>query len=144
MHTINKSNTSIKISIKENIEAVGCVLNLPPNSAFRITKLKMDTVAIEDFVLIDGKRPLIQHKTQFDKQDDMANNFKWLNSSDDGSLVLSNIQTNNQYNPTNDGKTLIISSSVGFSLELDYRQLQISNETGLSIKCLIDNNKKIN
>ena len=104
----------------------------------------MDTVAIEDFVLIDGIRPVIQHKTQFDKQDDMANNFKWLNSSDDGSLVLSNIQTNNQYNPTNDGKTLIISSSVGFSLELDYRQLQISNETGLSIKCLIDNNKKIN
>ena len=89
----------------------------------------MDKLAIEDFVLIDGKNPLIQHKTQFEKQDDLAHNFKWLNLIDG-----SNFQTNEQYNLTNKGKTLIISSSVAFSLELDYRQLEIVNKTGLSIK----------
>ena len=122
----------MKISIKENMIAVSCVFNLPSNSAFRITKLKIDQVAMEDFVLIDGKRPLIQHRTQFEKQNDLAHNFNWLNSTSDRSVLFSNSQIKKQYNLTNNGKTIIISSSVPVSLELDYRQLAIPNETSLS------------
>ena len=107
------------------------MLNLPANSAFRITELKMDKVTIEDFVLINGQRPDIQHTTQFEKQNDLTHNFRWLNFSGDGLGSATNIQINKQYNLTNNGKNVIISSSVPFSFELDYRKLTISNETGL-------------
>ena len=107
-------------STKICITAIRCVLNLPDNSAFRITKLKIDSVAIEDFVLIDGEKPQFQFETQFEKQDDMSRNFQWL----------SNIEIKKQYDSTYNGTTLIISSSVDCSLELDYRLLDIPKESG--------------
>ena len=100
------------------------MLNLPQNSAFRITKLNLDKVAIEDFVLIDGKTPAFQLETQFENQDDVSHNFQWL----------SNIPIKEQYTLTENGKTLIISSSVACSLELDYRSLEIPEEPGMSRK----------
>lgn len=117
----------------------------------------MDKVTNENFVLIDGKKPIIQHKTQFEKQDDVSQNFKWLNTTDYGKvigevgarqnvremysdsgdsshIIFSNFQTSKQYHLTNNGKKLIIASSVACSFELDYRLLEISNETGMSLQ----------
>ena len=106
-------------------------MNLPPNSTYRITKLTIEKVAVEHFVLIDGERPLIQHKTQFEKQADVSTNFKWFNTMNTTKKNSSNIQTNEQYKFTNDGTTLIISSSVAFSLELDYRLSSIPSKSGM-------------
>ena len=123
-----KSN---KIRIKENTENVRCALNLPPNAAYRITKMELGQFADEHFVLIDGERPVIQHKTEFEKKDDLSHNFKWLNTSDYGKEILSNVQKNQQFKFTNKGKTLIISSFIAISLELDYRLLEIPSVTGI-------------
>ena len=78
----------------------------------------MEKIAVDQFVLLDGKEPSIQHKTQFEKQDDMSHNFKWWNTTD-------YFEPNEQYKLTNKGKTLIISLSGACSLELDYRLIKI-------------------
>ena len=87
-------------------------------------------------MLIDGETLRFQHKTQFDNQDDLSFNLKWLNTSDYGQEILSTVQSNRQYKFTDNGKTLIISSNIACSFELDYRQLDIPTKAGMHSKII--------